>query len=245
MKLLLDIGNSRLKWLALPALDAPLPVAQAIPHTGDMAAAVATLAAEWRGAAPQAIYIAHVMGDAHEHALTAALHTHFGMVPRYARSAAECVGLRSAYADAARLGVDRWLAMLAVWARTRQAFCVANAGTALTFDAVDGSGQHQGGVIAPGLQTMIDATLGRTRFAVGAMAAEFENGLGRDTEACVRLGALHAATGLLERLAARHEGARVLAGGDAATLAVHLDAGWQLAPNLVLQGLAVWAQQAV
>ena len=242
--LLLDVGNSRLKWVAVPALDAALPPARAMTHDGAPADAIAALASSWQGAAPQAVYIAHVTGSAHELALTQAVQRGLHCQPQFARSSLACGGLISAYSEPSRLGVDRWLAMLSVWTRTRHAFSVACAGTALTFDAVSDGGQHQGGVIAPGLATMIDATLGRTRFAVGPMDAGFDTGLGRDTEACVRQGALHATAGLLERLAARHDGPKVLAGGDASTLQPHLAATWQVEPDLVLQGLTVWAQLA-
>ncbi len=242
--LLLDIGNSRLKWVTVPTLDAPLPIAQAITHAGAPAEAIAELAAQWPGASPQATYIAHVTGSAHEAKLAQAVQQALHCAPLFARSAGECAGLKSAYADATRLGVDRWLAMLALWTQRGAAFGVASAGTALTFDAVDTNGQHQGGVIAPGLAAMIDATLGRTRFAVGEMQAEFDTGLGRDTEACVRQGALHAAAGLLDRLALQHPGTHVLAGGDAATLRPHLASPWQIEPDLVLQGLSVWARLA-
>lgn len=242
--LLLDIGNSRLKWIAAAALDAALPSAQAITHQGAPADAIAALAARWTGASPQAVCIAHVTGSAHEAALLQAVQQAWRCTPRFARSTDECAGLKSAYADPARLGIDRWLAMLALWTRTHAAFGVASAGTALTFDAVDASGQHQGGVIAPGLVPMIDATLGHTRFAVGNMAAAFDSGLGRDTEACVRQGALHAAAGLLDRLATRHVGPKVLAGGDASTLQAHLASPWQIEPDLVLHGLAAWARLA-
>ncbi|MES2886294.1 MAG: type III pantothenate kinase [Pseudomonadota bacterium] len=238
--LLLDIGNSRLKWSLVPSLDAPLPAAQALVHEGAPARAVASIPR----ACVDAIFIAHVTGTTHEAAIIDAVQQGFGRAPKFARSAAECAGLKSAYIEPTRLGVDRWLAMLAIWARARAAFCVASAGTALTFDAVNHQGQHLGGVIAPGLTAMIDTTLGHTRFAVGEMAAAFDCTLGRDTETCVRQGALHAAAGLLDRLAARHPGIRVLAGGDAATLQPHLADGWQIEPDLVLHGLAAWARLA-
>ena len=239
--LLLDIGNSRLKWALLPALRAPLPPANAIVHEGTPATALRALAAQLPAAGCSAVCIAHVMGAAHEAAISQAVQEALAVMPQYARSQAECAGLRNAYTDPARLGVDRWLAMLALWAATRAAFCVASAGTALTFDAVDTSGQHQGGVIAPGLSAMSDATLGNTRFAVGDLQRRYENGLGRDTETCVRQGALHAAAGLLDRLGSRHPGPHVLAGGDAGVLAPLLNTPWQVQPDLVLQGLAVWA----
>ena len=238
--LLLDIGNSRLKWIWVPSLDAPLPAAQALVHGGTPAMAVANIPL----AAVDAVFIAHVTGAAHEAAIIEAVQQKFGRAPQFARSSAECAGLKSAYAEATRLGVDRWLALLAQWTRARKAFCVASAGTALTFDAVDAQGQHLGGVIAPGLCAMIGATLGHTRFAVGDLGAGFEPGLGSNVEACVRQGALHAAAGLLDRLSARHPGTRVLAGGDAATLQPHLADVWQIEPDLVLHGLSAWARLA-
>lgn len=242
--LLLDIGNSRLKWVGVETLDAGLPPARAISHAGAPADALASLAAQWQGPRPQAVYVAHVTGQEHELALLQAVQSAFAFTPQFARSSAECAGLVSAYAEPARLGVDRWLAMLALWTRKPQAFAVASAGTALTFDAVSATGQHQGGVIAPGLATMVDATLGRTRFEVGAMAADFVPGLGRDTEACVRQGALHAAGGLLDRLAGQHAGPKVLAGGDAGLLHPHLVSDWQIEADLVLCGLLAWARLA-
>lgn len=242
--LLLDIGNSRLKWTLAEDADAPLPPAQALAHEGAPAQALQQLAAAWRGIAPAAVCIAHVTGPAHEAALVDAVQQAFGITPRFARSSAECTGLRSAYEDPTRLGVDRWLAMLVLWTQHRSAFCVASAGTALTFDAVDDAGQHLGGVIAPGLAAMIDATLGRTRFAVGELTATFDNSLGRDTESCVRQGALHAAAGLLDRLGTAHAGVRVLAGGDAASLQPLLRDRWRIESDLVLQGLALWSRLA-
>lgn len=242
--LLLDIGNSRLKWTLAVDADTPLSPAQAVAHEGAPARALHQLAASWQGATPTAVCIAHVTGATHEAALIEAAQKAFGITPQFARSRAECGGLVSAYVDPTRLGVDRWLAMLALWSQHRRAFCVASAGTALTFDAVSDTGQHLGGVIAPGLAAMIDATLGRTRFAVGEMRDAFDNSLGHDTETCVRQGALHAAAGLLDRLGAAQQGPHVLAGGDALTLQGLLRDDWCVEPDLVLQGLALWARLA-
>lgn len=242
-RLLIDIGNSRLKWTSSLRDETSLAAIEAIAHEGDPAGAVTALAARWKGkgATPTAVCIAHVTGNAHETAIRAAVEQAFGLSPAFARTTAECDGLRNAYLEPARLGVDRWLMLLALWRATRSAGAVAAAGTALTFDAVDANGRHLGGVIAPGLATMIEATLGRTRFAVGEMAARFDVGLGQDTEACVRQGALHAAAGLLDRLGEQVPDTRWLAGGDAPVLHPHLAASWQLHPDLVLQGLAAWS----
>lgn len=236
-RLLIDVGNTRLKW-TVAAGDGALAPVQALAHGGDPAALI-----EWLPL-PDGLreaWVANVTGDAAGERLAAALGVRHRLPTHFARPVDRLTGLRLAYEDATRLGVDRWLALLAIWGRERAASVVASAGTALTFDAVDDRGQHLGGVIAPGLVTAQTAVLGATRFAASGPSQQFTRGLGRDTDACVRQGALHACAGLLDRLAARHPGPRYLIGGDAETLAPHLDGDWQLRPDLVLEGLAALA----
>src|SRR3546814_5490867 len=91
------------------------------------------------------------MGLTHEHALSEAVRSQLVQIPNFARSSAGWHGLRNAYREPERLGVDRWLAMIAAWHTHRGAACIANAGTALTVDVIDAQGQHLGGIIAAGL----------------------------------------------------------------------------------------------
>jgi len=233
-RLLIDVGNTRLKW-TVAADDGALAPVQALAHGGDPAALI-----EWLPL-PDGVHdawIANVTGEASGERLAAALSVRHRLRTQFARPVDGLAGLKLAYEETARLGVDRWLALLAIWSRERAAACVASAGTALTFDAVDAQGRHLGGVIAPGLVTAQTAVLGATRFAASGPSQQFTRGLGSDTDACVRQGALHACAGLIDRLAARHPGPRYLIGGDAETLAPHLDGDWQLRPDLVLEGLA-------
>jgi type III pantothenate kinase len=234
--LLLDVGNSRLKWAV--AKGARLGAVRALAHHGQPATALRRLAVPEVGS----IWLAHVVGP-HEKQLRATLASRFGRMPHVARTEKECGGLRVAYADPARLGVDRWLAMLALWTAARRPFCVAVAGTALTFDAVDARGRHQGGLIAPGLGTAWSAVKGATRFALRPKPDAYTRGLGTDTDACVRQGTLYACAGLLDKAAAGARGRRYLGGGDARTLAPHLDGRWMLTENLVLEGLLAYARE--
>jgi len=240
-RLLIDVGNSRLKW-ALADEQRILGQAQALAHRGDPAALIERLALP---PGVRAAWIANVTGDDLGQRLAAELRQRHRLTSHFARPVDGVKGLSIAYQDPARLGVDRWLALLAAWTRDRTAACVVSAGTALTFDAVDGRGQHLGGIIASGLTTAQQAVLGATRFAAAGPEREYGAGLGTDTEACVRQGALHACAGLVERLAARHGGERrYLSGGDAATLRPHLSGDWLLVPDLVLEGLHANAQDS-
>lgn len=236
MMLLLDVGNSRIKWALAdgPRLAEP----GAAPHGGAPARALRTLPL------PRArvVWLAHVLGPAHERKLVAAIRRRYGVVPRVVRTRKTFGGLSVAYARPARLGVDRFLAMLALWTQTRRPFCVAGAGTALTFDAVDGRGRHQGGLIAPGLTTARAAVRGATRFPLGGQPGRYPTGLGTDTDGCVRQGVLYACAGLLERAARDRRGARYLGGGDAALLRPHLEGHWNVRPDLVLEGLLAYAR---
>lgn len=236
--LLLDVGNSRLKWASADA--AGLRQGGAIEHGGNPAAAIAAVDLK----AADAVWIANVTGAALGDKLAAVLKTRFGVAPRFAKVEALHAGLKVAYAEPQRLGIDRWLCLLAAWSEARGPACVVSAGTALTFDAVDAQGQHLGGVIAPGLLTMQQAVLGATRFPAGGPAQDYGEGLGADTDACVRQGALHAGAGLLDRLRARYgaEAKCLLTGGDAAKLLPHLQTGWSLRPNLVMEGLLALAR---
>ena len=237
MILLIDIGNSRLKWALWDG--ATLSPAVAIDHQGDPAMVIGRLP----NRKLSAVWVAHVMGAGHEDAINNAVRARFAFDAHFARSCAEYLGLKCAYADATRLGVDRWLMLLAAWREVHDACCVVSAGTALTFDAIDAEGQHQGGFIAPGLSAMLKATLGSTRFATFELGSDYQDGLGRDTETCVRQGAFLAALGAIERglLAAGTPDVRLACGGDAAVLLPHLGETWQQRDDLVLRGLLVLA----
>ncbi|MEQ1439776.1 type III pantothenate kinase [Fontimonas sp. SYSU GA230001] len=240
MNLLLDIGNSRLKW-ALASGDGLLHTGAAL-HHGDPAATVVELPPD----VPDGIWVAHVTGAAHEAALAQALRQRYGLDPQFARSTAQWRGLRSAYDEPQRLGVDRWLVMIAAWAEQPSAFCVVDAGTALTIDGVDGRGQHLGGVICAGLHTQQRATLGHTRFETRASPAHYQARFGRNTEACVREGAFLACLGAIERgaVAAGAPARRLITGGDAGLLCPHLPTDWEHRPHLVLEGLLAYARGA-
>jgi type III pantothenate kinase len=240
--LLLDVGNSRLKWAL--AGDGAIVSKGAVGHAGDPAAALVAIE-ELRAVDITSAWAANVTGAAHGDRLAAVVHARYGVPLHCAAVQSELEGLTVAYADPSRLGVDRWLMMLALWCELRSAFVIASAGTALTFDAVDAHGRHLGGVIAPGLVTSQQAVLGATRFAASGPDQSYATGLGADTEACVRQGALHACAGLIERLASRfapEDVPRVLAGGDAEVLALHAGGEWSVRADLVFDGLRERAQ---
>jgi type III pantothenate kinase len=165
---------------------------------------------------------------------------------------AERFGVRSAYPEPSRLGVDRWVAVIAAYRAARGAACVINVGTAVTFDAVDATGQHLGGLILPGAK-LFATVLDRHTSDIGPTAPPTTGVpqgldlLGRTTGAAVGNGAWLALAAALDRAAAtvaQALGTRpavYVSGGDAASLCGWLETAVEVRADLVLEGLALYA----
>lgn len=245
MNWLLDLGNSRLK--VAPWRDGlGLGEVQAWAHG---AADFAPSMQRWlAGVAPgDRVWLASVAGSELTAAIAEALASRGNPATR-ARTQPECAGVRIAYAEPSRLGVDRFLGLLAAHARGEGPWLVVSAGSALTVDLLDGAGQHRGGVIAPSPEHMRAALA--ARFPALAFAGGEASDFATDTADALAGGSLGAAMGLVERChrqATRLLGreARVLiSGGGGPRLVENLELDVQLAPFLVLEGLAVYAAQA-
>ncbi|MBW3551827.1 MAG: type III pantothenate kinase [Proteobacteria bacterium] len=160
-----------------------------------------------------------------------------------ARTRADCAGVRIAYAHPDRLGVDRFLALLAAHARGNGPSLLCGVGTALTLDLLDRDGCHLGGRIAPSPTLMREALHARAAQLpiAGGEYCEFAT----DTEDALASGCQGAALGLIEHsiaAARRRLGTApslLLHGGGGEPLMPHLPAA-RWAPGLVLEGLAVW-----
>jgi type III pantothenate kinase len=245
MRLLLDLGNTRLK-AALAAPDGGLELLGESSHRQQgMAAALGRSLGDAALTGVARALCANVAGEPAGAALAAAL-AERGIAVEFLRASREACGVRCAYAEPARLGADRWAALLGARGLADGACLVVDAGSALTIDALAPGGQHLGGWILPGLGMMVAALeartgdLGARRMASTASPpADFP----ADTAPAMEGGALLAACGAVQvartRLECRcREPARLLlAGGDAARLATEIDGAEHL-PDLVLRGLA-------
>lgn len=241
-----DVGNSRVKAAPVHA-DGSLGEGLAIPH-GEVDVATALDAA-----LPQTITrtasaaLASVASAARTAAVVDALTRRFGCIS-IARTQPALAGVRIAYADPSRLGVDRFLALLAARARAVQAWLVVGVGTAVTVDLLDADGLHRGGRIAPS-PTLMRAALERAAAQLPAQGGRYTE-FATDTRDALASGCDGAALGLIERSRAQAcellgaVPALLLHGGGSDALrpwlpdAVH-------APALVLEGLARWARAGI
>lgn len=238
---LFDLGNSRLKWAPLHA-DGSLGAMQALAHDGH------GFAPGWEARLPaacDAAWIASVAAPAVRAALVEVLAARCRRV-HVARTCAVFAGVRIAYAEPARLGVDRFLALLGAHARGAASSLVVGVGTALTVDLLDG-GQHLGGRIAPSPALMREALHARAPAlpATGGTYVEFAGDTGD--------GLASGCEGAALALVAQSAGAAAARLGRAPALLVHGGGAPALlprlpgavhAPALVLEGLAQWARAA-
>ena len=240
MKLLLDIGNSRVKWALV---DEDRWLAEGAEPLVEQRANWSFL--EALHSAPLRVLAVNVAGAAVTDALREQLRSRWERPLELAVTAAELDGLRNGYRNPQQLGTDRWLAMLAARRAVSGAVCVVDAGTALTVDLVEADGGHLGGFILPGPDLMRDSleqSTGdiRRHRAVSAAADDLQDP-GRDTASAIEAAARQASLGLIDR--ARHmtstPASVVVSGGAAPALLPGLPADTVHRPRLVLEGLRI------
>lgn len=243
MILLLDVGNSRIKW-------ATLDHGRLMPGT-PLSTRAGSAGLRLREAfralpAPRCIRVSNVAGEAAAQFIVDVGSELWSLRPEFVSVERERMGLRVAYADCSRLGVDRWLATLAAWHHFRGPLCVVDCGTAVTVDAVDGNGAHLGGWIVPGLAMMREMLVNGTA-GIAAVPGDATPEFGLSTSECVNNGSVVAIAALVDRAVLKlssRAGAGVdglITGGAAELLLPAVFSRFEYDPNLVLRGLALLA----
>ncbi len=239
MKLLVDIGNTRLKWIALEQ-GLIIKRGHLLHHGIDPAQWGDRL---WRQLPrPRQIIVANVAGSEVAAALDGWCLERWQLRPQFIRSEASRFGVHNAYQVPESLGVDRWVAMIGSHHLLARDCTVIDCGTAITIDALNAAGQHLGGVILPGLRLMHRALYHRT-----SQIPEQEMGevvvLGNNTRDCVWGGTVHAIAAAIDRLtdymARTMDGpvCHLLTGGNAPALMPFLERNYRPEPDLIFLGL--------
>ena len=235
--LLIDVGNTAIKW-RLANTEGLLDAGGSVSDVSSLCKAIET--ENWGIAG-----LASVASDSADSELIVALTASGAMAVHRATAQATCLGLVSSYAEPERMGVDRWLAMLAAHVHNEGALCVIDAGTAVTVDLVSTEGAHDGGYILPGADLMRRALSSETdRIQVGALEAP-TIGPGNHTQACVTAGSWRAVMGAVQSIMAEYPKHRALLTGGAADALQDLGLAATHSPDLVMEGLRLWLSQTL
>ncbi len=248
MTLLVDVGNSRIKWALSEGTS--LQAQGVVPHQGTPAAEVFNAA--WGAlTAPRRVLVANVAGKGMTTALRAWVTTAWGLDVEFLVPRRKACGVTNAYVEPQRLGADRWAALIGAHARVPGNVCVIDCGSAVTFDALDANGQHLGGLIIPGLAMMRGALIQNTGGISAQSVTKGDNKvsvLARDTQGAVIGGSLYTLIAVIDRVTADLAAdlqaplTRVICGGDAERLLNLLAENYRHEPDLVLHGLAIIAE---
>ncbi|MFZ2725896.1 MAG: type III pantothenate kinase [Methylococcaceae bacterium] len=244
MNLLIDMGNSRLKWAM-----SGKGVIQTSHALSNHQLNAQNLREAWADLQPQGVYIACV-GATPLLAIVQSVVANLwqGLDIMMAKSTAQAFGVQNAYAQAEKLGVDRWLAVLAATRLYNGAVCVIDCGTAITIDVVDAQGVHQGGLISTGLNLMQTALNKATQQLpiITQQQTITEFTLANNTQAAIAQGTLAMAVGFIDYVMAQLVSSEItflITGGDAQSISAHLKQSVIIDNDLVLRGLALIAEE--
>ena len=247
MHLLLDFGNTRLKW-AITSGDLSdecrLSQKGAVSYE---AAAISAWVQALQSASIVETWFASVVGAELEEKVFMQL-SGCAPVPKRFQVTARASALQNFYATPQTLGVDRWAAAIGAWGLLKQPCLVVCAGTATTIDLIEASQNgevgYRGGLIVPGLDLMVQSLHQRTARLPAAQGSYCAPpAVADNTDDAIISGAMDATCGAIERMSRRlsEDAPWLLTGGNAERLQAVLGARARVAEDLVLEGLAIHA----
>lgn len=242
--LAVDCGNTHVKW---GLHDGRNWLRQGVVVQGDPGGK-ALLEKEWQDLREPGCIVVSSVAGVQAKADLSELFSRWKAEPQWITAAAYQCGVRNYYTDPAKLGSDRWAALVAAWELQRQGCLVVDAGTAMTVDALSDTGEFLGGIITPGFDLM------RKTLTENTAALKSDGGKLCDypdsTVDAIYSGALHALAGAVERMAALltttlgHAPDCIVSGGGARQLQPRLNLNARVVDNLVLDGLILIARES-
>ncbi|MFM2054266.1 MAG: hypothetical protein RL456_2303 [Pseudomonadota bacterium] len=242
--LVIDIGNTRLKW---GLYDAPHPGATLQAQGASFLEAIDRLADEaWADLPPPTRMLGcAVAGQAVRRRAEEQLDL-WDLAPRWVVSQPSSCGVSNGYEHPARLGSDRWVALIGARARACEGgrprpALVVMVGTAVTVDAMDAQGRFLGGLILPGFGLMLKA------LESGTAGLKVPTGEVREfptnTSDALMSGGTYGIVGAIERMH-RHLRRRcgedpvlLMGGGAAVKLLPETELPFELVDTLIFEGL--------
>ncbi|MEE9310521.1 MAG: type III pantothenate kinase [Cocleimonas sp.] len=251
-KLLIDAGNSSIKWALLD--DTQLSVMETIGYdnTSPIDSFIMLLEKQLNNKpSVHSIVVVSVLGDSFLKAAKK-IAAQFAVPLQIVKSQARLAKISNAYDKPNNLGADRLVVMIAAFDLGKGVPCiVVDSGTATTIDAVDENGQHLGGVILAGLDLCSQGLLKNTQ----QLASRFNEEkydikptiFSKDTTQAILSGSLLGLAGAIDSICTKMEKEmnkgqtikKILCGGSAKELQPHLSLTFSLQDDLIMQGLKV------
>ena len=242
--LLMDIGNTRIKWGVLENKALSGIGSLLTPHLRDfdLTPLFMSLPSDVKS-----IVASCVLSKETQIKLTESFSDHFELAIQFIKPKNRFSGLTNGYTNPSKLGTDRWAAMIGAHNEFGGNILVVDMGTAITIDYIDSEGMHKGGQILPGLKSffnILDQSTGRinTKINISDTAAQDIKKWGKNTDDAVILGAMSAISGAINAavFSFKIENSMpsvILTGGDAIYFKDVFDYSLSYRPNLVLEGL--------
>lgn len=244
--LLIDIGNSRIKWCHLTEQG------RSSMSASDYQVKTISKALEDIGQGipvPQAIVIVSVLAPALEQQINHWFSDRYGIEAVFVKSAEQAWGVRNGYTDASQLGNDRWVAMVAAYDQVKGAVGVVDCGTAVTIDLIDKQGEHHGGWILPGLTLFSEILKEKTAIPGFQAIMPYSLEPGKNTAVGVAAGSLLSLVGAIAQvhqyisLQPQFSNIRwIMTGGDANKVVKELSFEIEIVDELIMNGLQLIAE---
>lgn len=249
--LLIDAGNSRLKWSVNNAGEWS-PISYASYTTSTRLVVTLKVIANIK---PLSITMVHVLGNEFANAVHSFCERH-AIVLTIINAQAGSYGIKNAYGDASKLGADRFVSLIAVHYQNKVAqdsakkghegcdSIIISCGTAVTIDAINKQGKHLGGVILPGLQLWKEMLVNGT-ILLEQVDEENKGIFATSTGQGIIAGSLYGLAGAIDRVCNEMKQSLTapivvfLTGGCAETLRPYFYNTYKLSPNLVIEGLKI------
>lgn len=244
MNLLLDIGNSRMKWVQQSPDDwqgGAIDIDQ-----DSLAVELDRHWSSWKR--PEKLVVSSVAANDINQILRQWVSLHWAIEAHFVTSPPEQFGLANRYEDPAQLGCDRWLAMLAAMQISAPPLCVIACGTAVTLDVINKDREFCGGLIFPGLHLLRQGLVTGTA-AIGTIETKVSEVPALNTAQGAGSGTLLGLVGAIRFIMDVYEqkfGSNMvfmITGGDAELIQSHLQRDCIVEPELTLKGLALLAQE--
>ena len=151
--LLIDLGNTRIKWAWLSG-DGAEPEGAGAARTGDGLSGLPFLDG---GEAVTGAVACNVAGIELGGKLAGLVRRRLAVELVFVQAQAAACGVTAAYANPLNLGADRWAALIGAHTLGAADYCIVDAGSTVTMDLLLADGQHLGGYIAPGREMSLAA----------------------------------------------------------------------------------------